>query len=92
MNEPPPRIFLWTGAALLGLLASTIAAAYLDLGPFNLVVALGISVAKATLILLFFMHLRYRKPLFWLFAGAGFFWLGILLVLTLGDYLTRGWQ
>jgi len=44
------------------------------------------------LILLFFMHLRDSKPIIWVFAGAGFFWLGIMFALALSDYLTRGWS
>lgn len=91
-NAPTARTYLITGAALHGFLALTIFAAYLNLGPFNTVVAMLISLGKGALIALFFMHLRYSKPLMWVFAGAGIFWLGILLVLALGDYLTRGWQ
>ena len=91
MNHPTPRTYFWNGAALLGLLALTIGAAYVNLGPFNSAVAMAISLAKGALIILFFMHLRYSRPLLWLFAGAGFFWLGIMLVLALSDYMTRGW-
>lgn len=91
-DVPTSRTYFCNGAALLAFLALTIVAAYLNLGPLNTVVALLISLAKGALILLFFMHLRYSKPILWLAAGAGFFWLGIMLVLTLGDYLTRGWQ
>lgn len=89
---PTARTYLINGVALLGFLALTIAAAYVNLGPLNTIVALGISLAKGALILLFFMHLRYGKPLMWIFAGAGFFWLGIMLVLALSDYITRGWR
>ncbi len=94
MNEmhPTPRTYIINCVALLALLGLTIAAAYLNLGPFNTVVAMLISLAKGGLIALFFMHLRYSKPLIWIFAGAGVFWLGIMLVLALGDYLTRGWR
>ncbi len=91
MNHPTPRTYFVNGAALLGLLALTIGAAYVNLGPFNSAVAMSISLAKGALIILFFMHLRYSRPLLWVFAGAGFFWLGIMLVLALSDYLTRGW-
>ncbi|MDQ6655824.1 MAG: cytochrome C oxidase subunit IV family protein [Verrucomicrobiota bacterium] len=92
-NEHPTAGTYWiNGFALLGFLALTIGAAYIDLGPFNTVVALLISLAKASLILLFFMHLRYSRPLVWVVAGAGFFWLGIMLVLAMNDYLTRGWR
>ena len=86
------RTYLITGFALLAFLGLTIAAAYVNLGPFNTVVAMSIALAKAVLILLFFMHLRDSKPIIWVFAGAGFFWLGIMFALALSDYLTRGWS
>ncbi len=92
MNHPGTRTYLFNGFALLGFLVLTIGAAYLNLGPFNTAVAMLISVAKGALIVLFFMHLRYSKPLLWVFAGAGLFWLGIMFALALGDYLTRGWS
>jgi len=92
MNHPVPRIYWINGMALLGLLMLTIACAYTNLGPLNTVVAMSISVAKGTLIVLFFMHLRYSKPSMWVFAGAGLFWLGIMFALALSDYLTLGWK
>ena len=90
MKTPSARSYFITGIALLGLLALTITAAYVNLGPLNVMTAMIISAAKTALIILFFMHLRYSKPLIWIFAGAGVFWLGILLSLALSDYLTRG--
>ena len=92
MNAPSPRTYLISGVLLLALLALTIGVAYVNLGPLNTVAAMTISLAKGALIVLFFMHLRYSKPVIWLFAAAGFFWLGIMLVLALSDYLTRGWH
>ena len=89
---PTGRTYFVNGVALLGFLALTIAAAYVNLGPFNTVVALLISAAKGALILLFFMHVRYSKPLLWVFVGAGFFWLGIMFALALSDFMTRGWR
>jgi cytochrome c oxidase subunit 4 len=78
--------------ALLALTIVTTTVAFVDLGgPFNVVAALSIAVAKALLVGLFFMHLRYSTRLTWLFAGAGIFWLGILLALTISDYVSRGW-
>lgn len=74
---------------LLALLALTIGAAYINLGPFNTPVAMTISVAKAALILLFFMHLKGAPSLIKVFAVAGFFWLGIMLTLSMSDYLMR---
>jgi cytochrome c oxidase subunit IV len=92
MNAPSARTYLINGIALLVFLALTITAAYINLGPLNTIVAMSISAAKAALIILFFMHMRYGKPVLWLFAGAGFFWLGIMLVLAMSDYLSRGWR
>jgi cytochrome c oxidase subunit 4 len=78
--------------ALLALTALTTGVAFLDLGGVgNVAVALAIAAGKAALVALYFMHLRYSSRLTVLFAGAGIFWLGILLVLTMSDYLSRGW-
>jgi cytochrome c oxidase subunit 4 len=76
--------------ALLAFLALTIWAAFWNLGPFNTVVAMSISVAKAALILLVFMDIRERGKLVWLALGTGFFWLAIMFALALSDFLTRG--
>ena len=67
----------------------TVFAARLDLGWANDVVALGIAVTKALLVLWFFMHLRYSTRVTVLTALAGFFWLAILIFLTMNDYATR---
>jgi cytochrome c oxidase subunit IV len=82
----PPRILL---LSWLGLLASTVAIAYLPLGAANTVIAMGIAAIKGALVAAIFMELRERNPLTLTFAAAGFFWLGIMLWLALTDYLTR---
>jgi cytochrome c oxidase subunit 4 len=66
--------------------------AYFDLGPLNTVVALGIAVFKAVLVVLFFMHVRQGTRLTWVVVLSGVFWLAILLFVTMSDYLTRGWK
>ena len=66
------------------------AVAKLDLGVLNDVVALGIAVTKAMLVILFFMHVRYSTRLTALTAIGGFLWLAILIGLTLADYVGRG--
>jgi cytochrome c oxidase subunit 4 len=76
---------------LLALLFTTIGAAYLPLGPLHLPVALFFAATKAVLIGLFFMHIYYRHKLTWIVSSASLLWLAILLALTLGDYLSRGW-
>lgn len=83
--------YLLVFVALLILLALTVAVAYVDLGLLNPIITVTIAVAKALLILLFFMHLRHSSHLTWIVAAAGFFWLGILIVLTMSDFLTRTW-
>lgn len=86
----PVRTYLAVFIALLALLAATVAVNYLPLGDFNVVVALVIAVCKTFLVMLFFMHVRYSGRLIWIYVGVGFFWLGIMLALTLSDVLTRG--
>jgi cytochrome c oxidase subunit 4 len=65
--------------------------AYFDLGLANPVVALTIAVVKGSLVVLFFMHMRWNSKLAWVIGGSALFWLGIMFVLTLSDYTTRGW-
>ena len=79
-------------AALLILTAATCAASYIDMGKMNAVVAVAIAFVKASLVALIFMHLRYSRHLMAIIAVGALFWLGILIALTIGDYLTRGWQ
>jgi cytochrome c oxidase subunit 4 len=78
-------------AALMVLLAATVGVAYVHLGRLNVFAALSIAIVKATLIILYFMHVRYSSRLVWVFVAAGFFWLAILFALTFSDYLTRDW-
>jgi cytochrome c oxidase subunit 4 len=78
------------GALLVGT-GLTVGAAFVDMGPMNNVVMLLIAVIKATLVILFFMHVRWSTRLTWVIAMAGFFWLLILFGVTMADYLTRGW-
>jgi cytochrome c oxidase subunit 4 len=75
--------------ALLTLLALTVTLAYQPLGALNAVVALGIGTIKATIVAAVFMELRHRGSRIYIFAGAGLFWLGILLWLGSMDFLTR---
>jgi cytochrome c oxidase subunit IV len=83
------RTYTWIFLALLALTGITTAAAYVDLGPFSIVVALAIAVLKALLVALFFMHLRHSPTLTRVMVGGGLLWLAILIVLTMSDILTR---
>ena len=81
---------VFTGLILLTLL--TVGASKVNLGVMNTPVALLIATAKSVLVILFFMHVKYSPRLTWVVVIGGVFWLGILLTLTMGDYLTRGWR
>jgi cytochrome c oxidase subunit 4 len=86
----PIRIYILVFLALLALTGITTAIAFFDLGArWNTTLAVTIAVIKALLVILFFMHVRYSRPLTWIFVGAGFFWVAILFALTLADYATR---
>jgi cytochrome c oxidase subunit IV len=86
----PAKLYWKNCAALMLLLALTWSIGYVDLGMFNVVIALAIALIKALLVVLFFMHIKGSSRLLHLAAGTGLLWLLILLSLTLSDYLTRG--
>ncbi|HEX4953316.1 MAG TPA: cytochrome C oxidase subunit IV family protein [Thermoanaerobaculia bacterium] len=77
--------------ALMVLTAITVFVAYLDLGALNNVVMLTIAVAKATLVVLFFMHVAHATKLIKLVVVSSMFWLLLMFAFTMSDYLTRGW-
>jgi len=79
--------------ALLAGTGITVAAAFIDLGPFNTIVALTVATIKATLVVLFFMHVKYtHEKLTGLVIASAGFWLFILLALSMADYTTRLWR
>lgn len=87
---PKSTYYLIFSALMVGT-ALTVGAAFVDLGALNTVVALAIAVTKATLVVLFFMHVKYSPRLTWLVVIGSVFWLFLLLAITFGDYLTRSW-
>lgn len=84
-----PKIYAAILMALLVGTLLTVGAALEDFGPWNIVIALAIASFKATLVILYFMHARYIKGRTQLVIICGFFWLAIMLSLTLVDYGTR---
>jgi cytochrome c oxidase subunit 4 len=88
----PVRTYVLIWLVLTILTFVTYGVAQIDLGPFNIVIALAIAAFKMTLVIWFFMHVRTDSPLTKLFVFAGFFWIAILLVFTLGDYFSRSWM
>lgn len=84
-----PKIYVSVFLALMFFTVLTVVVAYYDLGRANVFIALTIAVIKATLVVLFFMHVRWSSRLTMVFVLAGLFWLVIMVTLTLSDYLTR---
>ena len=87
----PKGLYYSIFAALIVGTVLTVVAARIDLGAFNNVVMLAIAGAKASLVVLFFMHVRWSSRLTWVVAAAGVFWLLIMFTLTMSDYMSRGW-
>jgi len=86
-------IYLLIGITLLILTGATTAIAFVNLGPFNAAVALTIATIKALLVILFFMHVKYtHEKMTRAVVVSGFFFLAILLALSMSDYMTRAWR
>ena len=85
------KLYVGIFLTLMALTAITIAVAYINLGAMNKVVALGIASFKATLVVLYFMHVKYASRLTKLIVVSGLFFLAILLALTMSDYGSRMW-
>jgi cytochrome c oxidase subunit 4 len=90
----PLKYYFGVFTLLMVFTALTVFVAKFDLegywGPLNIIVALTIAVIKATAVVLIFMHVKWSSKLTHVIIIAGLFWLGILLVLTMADYLVRG--
>src|ERR1700731_1667552 len=85
------KLYIAIWAALLVLTYATVAVSRIDLGRLNTIAALTIAVAKALLVVLFFMHIRYSTRLTKLVVVGGFMWLALLIGLTMVDEVTRAW-
>ncbi|MBV6430545.1 MAG: hypothetical protein IANPNBLG_00659 [Bryobacteraceae bacterium] len=88
----PAKVYVGVWAVLIALTFTTVAVSKLELGEYNFIAAMTIAVAKATLVVMFFMHLKQSSSMVRLFVVAGLFWLAIMFVFVLSDYLSRGWQ
>jgi cytochrome c oxidase subunit 4 len=87
----PRNVYLTIFGLLMLLTGATVAVAFVDLGNLNVFVALAVAVAKASLVVLFFMHVKYSPTITKLVVIAALVWLGLLFGITMSDYLTRGW-
>jgi len=88
---PVRTYFIIFGLLMLGTYL-TVQAAFLDLGAFNTPIAIAIAITKATVVVLYFMHVKYSPKLTWIVVIGSIFWLAILLIMTFGDYATRAWR
>jgi cytochrome c oxidase subunit IV len=86
-----PKIYLTVFLVLLFFTALTTGVAFIDLGVFNAVIALAIACTKAALVVLFFMHIHYSSRLLKMTVAAGLFTFGLLITLTMSDYISRAW-
>ncbi len=86
-----PRTYLLVFGALLVGTGLTVGAAFVEMGPFNPVVAILIACIKAVLVILFFMHVYFSSRLMKLTVASGFFTFLVLITMTLSDYLSRAW-
>ena len=93
MAEPvvPSRVYSLAYVVLLALTLITTLLAFLDLGPFSMVIAIAIAAAQASVIAAVFMHALYESTLVRVVAAGGILWFLIMATLTLTDYISRGW-
>jgi cytochrome c oxidase subunit IV len=89
--HPTVKLYLVIISTLVVLTFVTYYAAKIDLGVWNPAVALAIACTKAVLVILFFMHVYYSSKLTKVTVAAGFFWLLIMITLSLSDYISRSW-
>jgi cytochrome c oxidase subunit 4 len=87
----PAKLYVAIWAILMVMTLTTVLVSCVDIGPMNIVIALAIATFKGTLVVLFFMHLRYSPKLTMVTVVAAMFFLFLLLSLTMSDYLTRAW-
>lgn len=76
---------------LMLLTAVTVKAAFMDLGHFGLAVALAIACFKATLVVLYFMHVKYELPLVKIMVPIGLGFVALLILFVFADVASRSW-
>jgi cytochrome c oxidase subunit 4 len=88
----PKRVYFGVFFALILLTWVTTGVSTLDLGRWNIFVALAIAIFKASLVVLFFMHVWYSSRLTKMIVCASVFWLILMLFITMSDIWTRNWM
>jgi cytochrome c oxidase subunit 4 len=88
----PTSSYVAVFGTLMVLTAATVGAAFVSLGSLNFPIAIGIAITKATVVILFFMHVKYSSKLTKFVVVSCLFFLACLFGLTFTDYLSRGWH
>lgn len=92
-HQAPLTAYFVVFGALLILTVITVAVSRVDLGAgMNTLVAMAVAVVKATVVILWFMHVIHSPRMTWIVVIGSFLWLGVLFVLTFSDYVTRAWN
>ena len=90
-HSVPMKSYVAVFLALMVLTVITVAVAFVDLGPANILVAVLIALLKAFLVITIFMHVKYSSPLVKVYAVTGFIFLIIMFSFTFADFLSRDW-
>lgn len=91
-HQSPLSVYFIVFGTLMVLTVLTVWVSRIDLGAMNTAVAMTIAIAKATVVILWFMHVIHSPKMTWIVVVSSFLWLGVLFVLTFSDYLTRHWS
>lgn len=91
-HRSPLSVYFLVFGALMVLTVLTVWVSRIDLGTMNTAVAMTIAIAKATVVILWFMHVIHSPKMTWIVVVSSFVWLGVLFALTFADYLTRHWS
>jgi cytochrome c oxidase subunit 4 len=88
-HQAPLTAYFVVFFALMILTVITVAVSRIDLGAMNTTVAMAIAIVKATVVILWFMHVIHSPRLTWIIVISSFLWLAVLFVLTFSDYMSR---
>jgi cytochrome c oxidase subunit IV len=91
-HGPTTKMFIGVWVALLVATGLTVLIATINLGAFSAPIALIIATIKAILVILFFMEIKYQTKMTLTVVLAAFFFLALLLCLTMSDYISRAWN
>ena|SRR5687768_12896851 len=91
-HQAPLAAYFLVFGALMVLTLVTVWVSRIDLGELNTAVAMAIAIVKATVVILWFMHVIHSPRLTWIVVLSSFLWLAVMFVLFFSDYLTRDWN